>query len=72
MIEGSQPGDSLMLNSGFRVKLKHKDERYFRVEMGESVLVEVDPAAVTMNITAQELKFKFRSKQDIIVYLDQQ
>ena len=54
MIEGSQPGDSLMLNSGFRVKLKHKDERYFRVEMGDSVIVEVDPAAVTMNITAQE------------------
>ena len=54
MIEGSQPGDSLMLNSGFRVKLKHKDERYFRVVMGESVIVEVDPAAVTMNITAQE------------------
>jgi len=54
MIEGSQPGDSLMLNSGFRVKLKHKDERFFRVEMGESVIVEVDPAAVTMNITAQE------------------
>ena len=49
-----RPGDSLMLNSGFRVKLKHKDERYFRVEMGESVIVEVDPAAVTMNITAQE------------------
>ena len=54
MIAGSQPGDSLMLNSGFRVKLKHKDERYFRVEMGDQVIVEVDPAAVTMNITAQE------------------
>lgn len=37
--------------------------------------MESDPATEAkkrsfVNITAQELKFKFRSKQDIIVYLD--
>jgi preprotein translocase subunit YajC len=54
MIENSQAGDNLMLNSGFKVKLKHKDERFFRVEMSEGVIVEVDPAAVNMNVTALE------------------
>jgi preprotein translocase subunit YajC len=54
MIESSQAGDQLMLNSGFKVKLKHKDERFFRVEMSEGVIVEVDPASVTMNMTALE------------------
>ena len=54
MIESSQSGDQLMLTSGFKVKLKHKDERFFRVEMSEGVIVEVDPASVTTNITAME------------------
>ncbi len=54
MIERSQAGDSLLLNSGFKVKLKHKDERFFRVELAEGVTAEVDPSAVTMNTTAME------------------
>ena len=54
MIESSQSGDQLLLNSGFKVKLKHKDERYFRVELAEGVIAEVDPSAVTMNTTAME------------------
>lgn len=54
MIQNSQAGDHLLLNSGFKVKLKHKDERFFRVEMSEGVIVEVDPASVTMNMTALE------------------
>lgn len=54
MIESSQSGDSLLLNSGFKVKLKHKDDRFFRVELAEGVVAEVDPSAVTMNTTAME------------------
>jgi len=54
MIESSQSGDSLLLNSGFKVKLKHKDDRFFRVELAEGVIAEVDPSAVTMNTTAME------------------
>ena len=54
MIENSQAGDNLLLNSGFKVKLKHMDERYFRVELAEGVIAEVDPSAVTMNSTAME------------------
>ena len=54
MIENSQAGDQLLLNSGFKVKLKHKDERFFRVELAEGIIAEVDPSAVTMNTTALE------------------
>ena len=54
MIESSQSGDYLLLNSGFKVKLKHKDDRFFRVELAEGVTAEVDPSAVTMNTTAME------------------
>lgn len=56
MIESSQSGDYLLLNSGFKVKLKHKDDRFFRVELAEGVTAEVDPSAVTMNTTAMETR----------------
>ncbi|MGB1157585.1 MAG: preprotein translocase subunit YajC [Alphaproteobacteria bacterium] len=54
MIQNSQAGDHLLLNSGFKVKLKHKDERFFRVELADGVIAEVDPNAVTANTTAME------------------
>ena len=54
MIENSQAGDSLLLQSGFKVKLKHKDDRFFRVELAEGVIAEVDPSQVSVNTTAME------------------
>ena len=54
MIENSQAGDNLLLQSGFKVKLKHKDDRFFRVEIAEGVIAEVDPSQVSVNTTAME------------------
>lgn len=54
MIDNSQAGDNLLLASGFKVKLKHKDEHYFRVELAEGVIAEVAPSQVSVNTTAME------------------